>query len=180
MHFYWLKWLSQHWTRTLWITLPPLPLLLRRVYLQNYAEALCRSFCNLLKDISNEGQVQVLKVLCLAGSYKASLRLPVSLPLSYMPVPGAFPFHLFVVCLFLSAVFRCMHSAPVVPPNTFHLLSLSLISWFYFHCLILFVSLPCSYSRRMYCLHNGLHVYLMVRWIMGLISGELLVVTFTT
>uniref|UniRef100_A0A673ZEI3 Importin-11 n=1 Tax=Salmo trutta TaxID=8032 RepID=A0A673ZEI3_SALTR len=30
-------------------------------FLQNYAEGLCRSFCNLLKDITNEGQVQVLK-----------------------------------------------------------------------------------------------------------------------
>ncbi|KAG7262788.1 hypothetical protein CRUP_016587, partial [Coryphaenoides rupestris] len=33
---------------------------------QNYAEALCRSFCNLLKDITNEGQVQVLKVVEIA------------------------------------------------------------------------------------------------------------------
>lgn len=32
------------------------------VFLQNYAEALCRSFCELLSDITNEGQVQVLKV----------------------------------------------------------------------------------------------------------------------
>ncbi|KAM3868244.1 importin-11 [Diretmus argenteus] len=32
-------------------------------FLQNYAEALCRSFCDLLKDITNEGQVQVLKVV---------------------------------------------------------------------------------------------------------------------
>ncbi|KAI7797680.1 putative importin-11, partial [Triplophysa rosa] len=32
-------------------------------FLQNYAEALCRSFCELLKDISTEGQVQVLKVV---------------------------------------------------------------------------------------------------------------------
>ncbi|KAK6313472.1 hypothetical protein J4Q44_G00168190 [Coregonus suidteri] len=32
-------------------------------FLQNYAEGLCRSFCNLLKDITNEGQVQVLKVV---------------------------------------------------------------------------------------------------------------------
>lgn len=30
---------------------------------QNYAESLCRFFCDLLKDITNEGQVQVLKVL---------------------------------------------------------------------------------------------------------------------
>lgn len=30
---------------------------------QSYAESLCRSFCDLLKDITNEGQVQVLKVL---------------------------------------------------------------------------------------------------------------------
>lgn len=35
------------------------------VYLQTYAESLCRSFCNLLKDITNEGQVQVLKVTSL-------------------------------------------------------------------------------------------------------------------
>lgn len=33
---------------------------------QNYAESLCRSFCDLLKDITNEGQVQVLKVLSLS------------------------------------------------------------------------------------------------------------------
>ncbi|KAK1787141.1 hypothetical protein P4O66_017509, partial [Electrophorus voltai] len=32
-------------------------------FLQNYAEALCRSFCDLLKDITMEGQVQVLKVV---------------------------------------------------------------------------------------------------------------------
>uniref|UniRef100_A0A7N6BXI6 Importin-11 n=1 Tax=Anabas testudineus TaxID=64144 RepID=A0A7N6BXI6_ANATE len=32
-------------------------------FLQNYAESLCRSFCDLLKDITNEGQVQVLKVV---------------------------------------------------------------------------------------------------------------------
>lgn len=32
---------------------------------QSYAESLCRSFCDLLKDITNEGQVQVLKVLYL-------------------------------------------------------------------------------------------------------------------
>lgn len=32
---------------------------------QNYAESLCRSFCDLLKDITHEGQVQVLKVLSL-------------------------------------------------------------------------------------------------------------------
>ncbi|KAI4884139.1 hypothetical protein NFI96_029099, partial [Prochilodus magdalenae] len=30
-------------------------------FLQNYAEGLCRSFCDLLRDITNEGQVQVLK-----------------------------------------------------------------------------------------------------------------------
>lgn len=30
---------------------------------QNYAESLCQAFCDLLKDITNEGQVQVLKVL---------------------------------------------------------------------------------------------------------------------
>ncbi|KAL7883922.1 hypothetical protein AOLI_G00066920 [Acnodon oligacanthus] len=30
-------------------------------FLQNYGEGLCRSFCELLKDITNEGQVQVLK-----------------------------------------------------------------------------------------------------------------------
>ncbi|CAL8251099.1 unnamed protein product, partial [Boreogadus saida] len=35
-------------------------------FLQNYAEALCRSFCHLLKDITNEGQVQVLKVVEIA------------------------------------------------------------------------------------------------------------------
>uniref|UniRef100_A0A667X1S1 Importin-11 n=1 Tax=Myripristis murdjan TaxID=586833 RepID=A0A667X1S1_9TELE len=35
-------------------------------FLQNYAEALCRSFCDLLKDITNEGQVQVLKVVEIA------------------------------------------------------------------------------------------------------------------
>uniref|UniRef100_A0A671TIP2 Importin-11 n=1 Tax=Sparus aurata TaxID=8175 RepID=A0A671TIP2_SPAAU len=35
-------------------------------FLQNYAESLCRSFCDLLKDISNEGQVQVLKVVEIA------------------------------------------------------------------------------------------------------------------
>ncbi|XP_047197226.1 importin-11 [Hippoglossus stenolepis] len=35
-------------------------------FLQNYAESLCRSFCNLLKDITNEGQVQVLKVVEIA------------------------------------------------------------------------------------------------------------------
>uniref|UniRef100_A0A8C6TSF1 Importin-11 n=1 Tax=Neogobius melanostomus TaxID=47308 RepID=A0A8C6TSF1_9GOBI len=31
-------------------------------FLQNYAESLCRCFCSLLKDITNEGRVQVLKV----------------------------------------------------------------------------------------------------------------------
>lgn len=36
------------------------------LYFQNYAESLCRSFCDLLKDITNEGQVQVLKVLSLS------------------------------------------------------------------------------------------------------------------
>uniref|UniRef100_A0AAQ6ANM2 Importin-11 n=1 Tax=Amphiprion ocellaris TaxID=80972 RepID=A0AAQ6ANM2_AMPOC len=36
------------------------------VFLQNYAESLCRSFCDLLKDITNEGQVQVLKVVEIA------------------------------------------------------------------------------------------------------------------
>uniref|UniRef100_A0A8C3G458 Importin-11 n=1 Tax=Cyclopterus lumpus TaxID=8103 RepID=A0A8C3G458_CYCLU len=35
-------------------------------FLQNYAESLCRSFCNLLKDVTNEGQVQVLKVVEIA------------------------------------------------------------------------------------------------------------------
>uniref|UniRef100_A0AAQ4RM93 Importin-11 n=1 Tax=Gasterosteus aculeatus aculeatus TaxID=481459 RepID=A0AAQ4RM93_GASAC len=35
-------------------------------FLQNYAESLCRSFCNLLKDITNEGQGQVLKVVEIA------------------------------------------------------------------------------------------------------------------
>ncbi|XP_056320294.1 importin-11 [Danio aesculapii] len=35
-------------------------------FLQNYAEALCRSFCELLSDITNEGQVQVLKVVEIA------------------------------------------------------------------------------------------------------------------
>lgn len=35
-------------------------------FLQNYAEALCRSFCELLKDITTEGQVQVLKVVEIA------------------------------------------------------------------------------------------------------------------
>lgn len=35
-------------------------------FLQNYAESLCRSFCELLKDITNEGQVQVLKVVEIA------------------------------------------------------------------------------------------------------------------
>ncbi|XP_061527906.1 importin-11 isoform X2 [Phycodurus eques] len=30
-------------------------------FLQNYADSLCQSFCDLLKDITNEGQVQVLK-----------------------------------------------------------------------------------------------------------------------
>lgn len=35
-------------------------------FLQNYAEGLCRSFCDLLKDITNEGQVQVLKVVEIA------------------------------------------------------------------------------------------------------------------
>uniref|UniRef100_A0A8C9TWZ9 Importin-11 n=1 Tax=Scleropages formosus TaxID=113540 RepID=A0A8C9TWZ9_SCLFO len=35
-------------------------------FLQNYAEGLCRSFCELLKDITNEGQVQVLKVVEIA------------------------------------------------------------------------------------------------------------------
>ncbi|KAK7934274.1 hypothetical protein WMY93_005170 [Mugilogobius chulae] len=33
---------------------------------KNYAESLCRSFCDLLKDITNEGQVQVLKVVEIA------------------------------------------------------------------------------------------------------------------
>ncbi|TRY54416.1 hypothetical protein DNTS_023688 [Danionella cerebrum] len=32
-------------------------------FLQNYAEGLCKSFCELLTDITNEGQVQVLKNL---------------------------------------------------------------------------------------------------------------------
>ncbi|XP_057689047.1 importin-11 [Corythoichthys intestinalis] len=35
-------------------------------FLQNYAESLCKSFCDLLKDITNEGQVQVLKVVEIA------------------------------------------------------------------------------------------------------------------
>uniref|UniRef100_A0A3Q3ANW6 Importin-11 n=1 Tax=Kryptolebias marmoratus TaxID=37003 RepID=A0A3Q3ANW6_KRYMA len=35
-------------------------------FLQNYGESLCRSFCDLLKDITNEGQVQVLKVVEIA------------------------------------------------------------------------------------------------------------------
>uniref|UniRef100_A0AAR2L778 Importin-11 n=1 Tax=Pygocentrus nattereri TaxID=42514 RepID=A0AAR2L778_PYGNA len=35
-------------------------------FLQNYGEGLCRSFCELLKDITNEGQVQVLKVVEIA------------------------------------------------------------------------------------------------------------------
>ncbi|KAJ3604292.1 hypothetical protein NHX12_029033 [Muraenolepis orangiensis] len=35
-------------------------------FLQNYAEGLCRSFCELLQDITNEGQVQVLKVVEIA------------------------------------------------------------------------------------------------------------------
>ncbi|XP_032372395.1 importin-11 [Etheostoma spectabile] len=35
-------------------------------FLQNYAESLCRAFCSLLKDITNEGQVQVLKVVEIA------------------------------------------------------------------------------------------------------------------
>ncbi|KAJ8285217.1 hypothetical protein GJAV_G00023640 [Gymnothorax javanicus] len=35
-------------------------------FLQNYAESLCRSFCDLLKDITTEGQVQVLKVVEIA------------------------------------------------------------------------------------------------------------------
>ncbi|XP_061116113.1 importin-11 [Conger conger] len=35
-------------------------------FLQNYAESLCRSFCDVLKDITTEGQVQVLKVIEIA------------------------------------------------------------------------------------------------------------------
>uniref|UniRef100_A0A3Q2QX65 Importin-11 n=1 Tax=Fundulus heteroclitus TaxID=8078 RepID=A0A3Q2QX65_FUNHE len=35
-------------------------------FLQSYGESLCRSFCELLKDITNEGQVQVLKVVEIA------------------------------------------------------------------------------------------------------------------
>lgn len=35
-------------------------------FLQNYAAALCQSFCELLKDITTEGQVQVLKVVEIA------------------------------------------------------------------------------------------------------------------
>ncbi|XP_061527907.1 importin-11 isoform X3 [Phycodurus eques] len=35
-------------------------------FLQNYADSLCQSFCDLLKDITNEGQVQVLKVVEIA------------------------------------------------------------------------------------------------------------------
>ncbi|XP_036434040.1 importin-11 [Colossoma macropomum] len=35
-------------------------------FLQNYGEGLCRSFCELLRDITNEGQVQVLKVVEIA------------------------------------------------------------------------------------------------------------------
>uniref|UniRef100_A0A665X7D5 Importin-11 n=1 Tax=Echeneis naucrates TaxID=173247 RepID=A0A665X7D5_ECHNA len=35
-------------------------------FLQSYAESLCRTFCDLLKDITNEGQVQVLKVVEIA------------------------------------------------------------------------------------------------------------------
>ncbi|XP_061784173.1 importin-11 isoform X2 [Nerophis lumbriciformis] len=35
-------------------------------FLQNFAESLCQSFCVLLKDITNEGQVQVLKVVEIA------------------------------------------------------------------------------------------------------------------
>uniref|UniRef100_A0A8C6VX51 Importin-11 n=1 Tax=Nothobranchius furzeri TaxID=105023 RepID=A0A8C6VX51_NOTFU len=34
--------------------------------MSNYGESLCRSFCDLLKDITNEGQVQVLKVVEIA------------------------------------------------------------------------------------------------------------------
>lgn len=33
-------------------------------FFQMYAADLCRSFCELLKDITTEGQVQVLKVAC--------------------------------------------------------------------------------------------------------------------
>ena len=33
------------------------------IELQTYAVGLCQSFCELLKDITTEGQVQVLKVL---------------------------------------------------------------------------------------------------------------------
>ncbi|KAJ7993623.1 hypothetical protein DPEC_G00256550 [Dallia pectoralis] len=35
-------------------------------FLQSYAEGLCQSFCDLLKDITNDGQVQVLKVVEIA------------------------------------------------------------------------------------------------------------------
>lgn len=49
-----------YWHRLLkhWTALP----LTSLIYYQNYAESLCRSFCDLLSDITNEGQVQVLKV----------------------------------------------------------------------------------------------------------------------
>lgn len=43
------------------------------VHFQNYAESLCRSFCDLLKDITNEGQVQVLKVRTHTHSIKCCI-----------------------------------------------------------------------------------------------------------
>lgn len=50
-------------------------------FLQNYADSLCRSFCDLLKDITNEGQVQVLKVVEIALKVSPGLAPHMFLPL---------------------------------------------------------------------------------------------------
>ncbi|XP_058492386.1 importin-11 [Solea solea] len=55
-------------------------------FLQNYAESLCRSFCDLLKDITNEGQVQVLKVVEIALKVSPILGAHMFQPL----LPGVF------------------------------------------------------------------------------------------
>lgn len=67
---------------------------------QNYAESLCRSFCDLLKDITNEGRVQVLKVLPFLPSHKKSSHVDVVFPKSQLIVSrslllSGFIFHCF-------------------------------------------------------------------------------------
>ncbi|KAF3851212.1 hypothetical protein F7725_012984 [Dissostichus mawsoni] len=55
-------------------------------FLQNYAESLCRTFCALLKDITDEGQVQVLKVVEIALKVSPILGAHMFQPL----LPGVF------------------------------------------------------------------------------------------